>query len=36
MLRDEGRRSADEFMTKHSQDLGRRSSVDLDSLLHQV
>jgi NTE family protein len=36
MLRDEGRRSADEFITKHSQDLGRRSSVDLDSLLHQV
>jgi NTE family protein len=36
MLRDEGRRSAEEFLKEHREDLGRRSSFDLDSLLEQV
>ena len=31
MLRDEGRRSADAFLTAHAADLGRHSSLDLDS-----
>jgi NTE family protein len=33
MLRDEGRRCADVFLRDHGQDLGRRSTFDLDSLL---
>lgn len=33
MLRDEGRRAAETFLAEHSDDLGRRSSVDLDRLL---
>ena len=33
MLRDEGRRSAAAFLAAHGQDLGRRSSLDLDLLL---
>ena len=33
MLRDKGRRAAEAFLTEHSDDLGRRSSVDLDRLL---
>ena len=33
MLRDEGRRCADTFLREHMQDLGRRSTFDLDSLL---
>jgi NTE family protein len=36
MLRDEGRRAADEFLKKHRRDLGRKSSVNLDALLEQV
>ncbi|WP_135467124.1 patatin-like phospholipase family protein [Crenalkalicoccus roseus] len=32
-LRDEGRRAADTFLARHRQDLGRRSSLELDSLL---
>ncbi|MBV9238443.1 MAG: patatin-like phospholipase family protein, partial [Xanthobacteraceae bacterium] len=33
MLRDEGRRAADAFLVAHGDDLGKRSSVDLDRLL---
>ncbi len=33
MLRDEGRRCADEFIAAHGPDLGNRSTFDLDALL---
>jgi NTE family protein len=33
MLRDEGRRAAEEFLSAHYNDLGLRSTVDLDTLL---
>ena len=33
MLRDEGRRAAEAFLVAHQDDLGKRSSVDLDRLL---
>jgi NTE family protein len=33
MLRDRGRAAADEFLTAHRDDLGRRSSLELDPLL---
>lgn len=33
MLRDEGRRSAEQFLDNHGADLGKRSSLDLDALL---
>jgi NTE family protein len=33
MLRDEGRRAAEAFLVAHRDDLGKRSSVDLDRLL---
>jgi NTE family protein len=33
MLRDRGRAAADEFLTAHCDDLGRRSSLELDTLL---
>lgn len=36
MLRDEGRRSATAFLARHGEDLGQRSSFDLDSLLRDV
>jgi NTE family protein len=36
MLRDEGRRSAEEFLMVHSADIGVRSTLDLDSLMEQV
>jgi NTE family protein len=36
MLRDEGRRCAEAFLKDHLDDLGRRSSFDLDSLLQSV
>jgi NTE family protein len=36
MLRDEGRRAADAFLAAHGEDLGRRSSFDLELLLHGV
>jgi NTE family protein len=36
MLRNEGRRSADAFLTAHSADLGQRSTLDLDVLLDHV
>ncbi len=36
MLRDEGRRCAETFLDSHGQDIGKRSSFDLDVLLEQV
>jgi len=36
MLRDEGRRSADQFLLEHGDALGQRSSLDLDELLKEV
>jgi NTE family protein len=36
LLRDEGRRAADTFLGRHGQDLGRRSSLDIDRLLEGV
>lgn len=36
MLRDEGRRAADEFVLKHRDDVGVRSTFDLDSLLEDI
>jgi NTE family protein len=36
MVRDEGRRSAEAFLDAHGEDLGHRSSFDLDILLEQV
>jgi NTE family protein len=34
-LHTEGRRSADAFLTAHAEDLGRRSTADLDALLDE-
>ena len=36
MLRDEGRRAAEAFLTANGQNIGTRSSVDLDILLQRV
>jgi NTE family protein len=36
MLRDEGRRAAETFLSTHGDDLGKRSSLDLDALLEGV
>jgi len=36
MLHQEGRRSAEDFLCEHRKDLGRRSSVNLETLLEQV
>ena len=36
MLRDEGRKAADAFLQAHVDDLGKRSSLDLDELLEGV
>ena len=36
MLRDEGRHAGDAFLTAHHEDLGRRSTFDLDELLKGV
>jgi NTE family protein len=36
MLRDEGRRAAEAFLTADGDNIGRRSSMDLDILLQQV
>jgi NTE family protein len=36
MLRDEGRRAGDAFLREHQQDLGQRSTFDLDELLEGV
>lgn len=36
MLRDEGRRSAQSFLERNGEDLGRRSSLDLDTFLDKA
>ena len=36
MLKEEGRRSAGEFLAEHGDDLGKRSTVDIDVLLAEV
>ncbi|MBV8189979.1 MAG: patatin-like phospholipase family protein [Alphaproteobacteria bacterium] len=36
LLRDEGRRATDAFLATHGQDLGRRSTLDIDRLLEGV
>jgi NTE family protein len=36
LLRDEGRRAADDFLARHGGDLGRRSTLDIDLLLDGV
>ena len=36
MLRDEGHRAGDAFLTAHHEDIGRRSTFDLDELLKGV
>jgi len=36
MLRDEGRRAADAFLSMHGEDLGHRSTLDIDRLLQGV
>ncbi len=36
MLRDEGRKAADTFLTDHGDDLGKRSTLDIDRLLDGV
>ena len=36
MLRDEGRRCAESFLSAHCADLGMRSTLDLDPLLERV
>ena len=35
LLRDEGRRAAEEFLNRHADDLGKRSTADLDVLLSE-
>ena len=36
MLREEGRRAADQFLAEHGDAIGKRSSLDLDQLLEGV
>jgi NTE family protein len=36
MLKVEGRRCADAFLTKHGASIGKHSTLDLDVLLEQV
>ena len=36
LLRDKGRHSAEPFLESHAEDLGRRSTLDLDVLLEAV
>jgi NTE family protein len=36
MLRDEGRKAADEFLAAHKEDLGVRSTLDLDAMLEGI
>jgi NTE family protein len=36
LLRDEGRRAAEAFLAAHGEDLGRRSTLDIDRLLEGV
>jgi NTE family protein len=35
MLKEEGRRSADQFLAAHAEDIGKRSTADLDVLLQE-
>jgi NTE family protein len=35
LLKEEGRKSADEFLRSHGEDLGKRSTADLDVLLSE-
>ena len=36
MLKEDGRRAADAFLSEHGADLGKRSTADLDELLAEV
>jgi NTE family protein len=36
MLRGLGRTAAEDFLAAHAEDIGRRPSVDLDLLLHDI
>jgi NTE family protein len=36
MLKEDGRRAADAFLIAHGDDLGKRSTTDLDALLKEV
>ncbi len=36
MLKEDGRRAADAFLAAHGDDLGKRSTADLDVLLAEV
>ncbi len=36
MLRDEGRKSAEEFLVTHGDDLGKRSTLDIDQLVAEM
>jgi len=36
MLKEDGRSAADAFLRDHSDDLGKRSTIDLDALLKEV
>lgn len=36
MLRDEGRKSADQFLATHRDDIGKRSSLDIDQLIAEM
>jgi NTE family protein len=36
MLKAEGRQSAEEFLAAHGDDLGKRSTSDLDVLLEEI
>ena len=35
LLKEEGRRSADAFLASHGEDIGKRSTTDLDLLLQE-
>ena len=36
MLKEDGRRAADAFLSEHGDDLGKRSTADLDEMLAEV
>ena len=36
MLRDEGRKAADEFLNEHGGSIGKRSSLDIDRMIEGV
>ena len=36
MLRDEGRKAADEFLTEHGDGIGKRSTLDIDRMVEGV